>query len=183
MKRLACIAMILFIGGCAIQKTREQHAVVNDASQLHVWSAQGRMGISGVPQAGSGSFNWQQHDQVSQLSLHGPLGTGAVSLLLDDTLHITLSNGAHYDSDAALQEMELRLGTAVPVRQLSYWLRGLAAPGEYQWTDGKKTLQQDGWNIEYSDSMTVEALQLPRKITATHDAVRIRVVIEEWKLR
>ena len=142
------------------------------------------MGITGVPQSGSGSFSWQQHDEVSRVNLHGPLGTGAVSLVLDNALHVTLSNGVRYDADDALRELESKLGTAVPVRQLSYWLRGLAAPGEHQWSDDeKKSLQQDGWNIEYGDSMSAGTLQLPRKITAVHDAVRIRVVIEEWKLQ
>ena len=157
---------------------------VMDVSQLHDWSMQGRMGITGVPQVGSGNFSWQQHDSTSQVNLHGPLGVGAVSLLLNDALHLTLANGVHYDGDEALSELEARLGTAVPVRQLSYWLRGLAAPGEHQWMDEThKVLQQDGWRIQYDDSMNVGSLQLPRKITATQNEVRIRVVIDEWKLQ
>lgn len=185
MKRIAYIAMILFISGCATQQAHKTNSMaVSDAAQLHDWSVQGRMGITGVPQAGSGNFSWQQHNDTSQVNLHGPLGVGAVSMLLDDTLHVTFSNGAHYDSDDALSELETRLGTTVPVRQLGYWLRGLAAPGEYQWSnESNKVLQQDGWRIEYDDSMNVDALQLPKKITATHDEVRIRVVIDEWKLQ
>ena len=182
-KRLACMAMMLCISGCATHQVIEKHEAVTDVSQLTAWSAQGRMGITGVPQAGSASFNWQQLDATSQINLHGPLGVGAISLLMDDTLHITLSNGTHYDAEAALHELELRLGAAVPIKQLRFWLRGQAGPGDYQWIDENKVLQQDGWRIEYIDSMQVDAIQLPKKITATHDAVRIRVVVEEWRLR
>jgi outer membrane lipoprotein LolB len=178
------MAIMLCIGGCATHQVDGKHEAVTDVSQLTAWSAQGRMGITGVPQAGSASFNWQQHDDVSQINLHGPLGVGAISLLLDDGLHITLGNGTHYDADAALRELELRMGAAVPIKQLCYWLRGEPAPGDYQWmNDANKVLQQDGWRIEYNESTMVNALQLPKKITATHDEVRIRVVIEEWKLR
>jgi outer membrane lipoprotein LolB len=184
MKRLAYIAMMLLVSGCATQAVIEHRNVIADVSQLHTWSAQGRMGITGVPQPGSGSFRWRQHDAISEINLHGPLGVGAVSVKLDHTLHITLSNGLHYDSDDAETELTARLGTHVPVQQLKYWLRGIPAPGASLWMDDThKVLQQDGWIIEYNDSMIVDSLQLPRKITATHDGTRIRVVIEEWTLQ
>jgi len=187
MKYGATLAALLLIAGCTTTPKQSVTEPVTDATQLRDWYAQGRMGVSGVAQAGSGSFSWQQHGEVSQVNLHGPLGAGAVSLLLDTALHVTFSNGIRYDADDALRELELRLGAAVPVKQLSYWLRGVPAPGDYQWRedgkDGKRSLQQDNWTIEYDDSVQVEVIQLPRKITATHDAARIRVVIESWKLQ
>lgn len=185
MKRLAFLFMLLLMSGCVTRQTQRNPAEVTDPLRLHVWSVQGRMGITGVPQSGSGSFNWHQRDDVSQLNLHGPLGVGAISMLLDDAVHITLANGAHYDGDAAIVELAARLGVSVPLHQLKFWLRGVPAPGEFQWldnTDGtNKVLLQDGWRIQYDDSILVQTLQLPKKINATQDAVRIRVVIEEWK--
>jgi len=184
-KYFVWLVAALMVTGCAIHSTKSISSAVSDPSELNNWSAQGRMGIAGVPQGGSGSFSWQQHGAVSSVNLHGPLGAGAISIRLDDSLHITTANGSRYDADAALNELESRLGIAVPVRQLSYWLRGIPAVGQYQWiNDGdKKVLQQDGWRIEYADEMQFGALQLPKKITATQGPVRIRAVIEEWKLR
>jgi outer membrane lipoprotein LolB len=175
---------MLCVSGCITHPVVNKPIAATDVSQLHAWSAQGRMGITGVPQAGSASFNWRQRDETAQINLHGPLGVGAISLVMDDALHITLGNGTHYDAQAALRELELRLGTAVPLKQLRYWLCVQAGPGNYQWiSNGNKVLQQGGWRVEYNELMTVDTLQLPKKITATHDQVRIRVVIEEWKLQ
>jgi len=181
---VVALAIALIIAGCVTHSVQPVSTEYTDPSQLHHWSAQGRMGITGVPQGGSGNFSWQQRDAVSDVSLRGPLGMGAISITLDDTLHITTANGARYDADAAPNELEARLGTSVPVKQLSFWLRGIPASGKYQWfnDDDKKVLQQDGWRIEYTDSIPMGALQLPKKITATKGAVRIRAVIEEWNL-
>lgn len=182
--QVVALVIALTMAGCATHSVQHVSTGYTDPSQLHHWSAQGRMGITGVPQGGSGNFSWQQRDAVSDVNLRGPLGMGAISITLDDTLHITTANGVRYDADAALNELEVRLGTSVPVKQLSFWLRGIPANGKYQWfnDDGKKILQQDGWRIEYADSIPMGALQLPKKITATQGAVRIRTVIEEWKL-
>jgi len=136
MKLTQCLTLLIatwLIAGCATHPTQVINNAVSDPSQLRNWSVQGRIGITGVAQGGSGSFSWQQHDAVSSINLHGPLGAGAIAITLDDTLHITTANGAHYDADAALTELETRLGTTVPVKQLSYWLRGVPANGEYQW--------------------------------------------------
>lgn len=191
MRRLILVCVLVLMSGCATRQTHEHASNITDPSLLRVWSAQGRMGITGVPQSGSGSFNWSQRDDVSQLNMHGPLGVGAISMRLDSSAHITLANGTHYNGDDALIELAARLGVSVPLQQLKFWLRGVPAPGEFQWLDdvgmnrsnSNKILQQDGWRIQYDDSILVDALQLPRKITATQNAVRIRVVIEEWKLQ
>ncbi len=183
-KNVYIAVSLLLLCGCVTQPATKPRSAINNIAMMRDWSAQGRMGIVGIAQSGSGRFIWQQHGDVSQVNLHGPLGAGAVSVTLSDVLHLTLSNGVHYDADDALRELEARLGAAVPVKQLSYWLRGIPAPGEFAWNnDGNKVLQQDGWRVEYSDSMQIDQLVLPRKITATHDQVRIRVVIEEWQLR
>lgn len=182
MKKLVLVA-VLFLGGCVTQPPHETPSA-HEVSQLHHWLAQGRIGITGVARSGSGNFRWQQQGKVSQVNMHGPLGAGSISVLFDDTLHITLSNGAHYDADAALDVLSAQLGAPIPVKQMSYWLRGIPAPGDYQWVEGAdKVLQQSGWRIEYGEAMTVDGLQLPRKISATHDQARIRVVINEWTLQ
>ncbi|MES1191686.1 MAG: lipoprotein insertase outer membrane protein LolB [Steroidobacter sp.] len=182
--RYFSLVVLLLLGGCVTQPPRETIHDIKDVSQLRDWSAQGRIGITGVAQAGSGAFAWQQKNSISQVHLHGPLNTGSVYVLLDDTLHLTLGNGEHYDADAALDVLSAQLGTAIPVRQMSYWLRGVPAPGAYQWSSaGGRVLQQDGWHIEYGDTVDVNGLLLPKRITATRDAVRIRVVISQWQLQ
>lgn len=182
MKKFAFVFLLL-LGGCVTQKPGEISPPVSDVSQLQHWSAVGRIGITGVAQPGSGAFRWRQQNDVSQINLHGPLGTGSVNVLLNDSLHLTLGNGAHYDGEAALDVLSAQLGTAIPVRQMSYWLRGIPAPGEYRWLDVNKVLQQNGWHIEYGELETVDGLPLPKKITAISDEVRIRVVITQWQLQ
>jgi outer membrane lipoprotein LolB len=186
MRRVIFIGLLLIASGCATQRA----VPINDS--LHFpsesWSAQGRIGITGVPQSGSASFDWTQRGDVSHLQLRGPIGMGSMTIDIDDSIHVTTSNGAHYDAENALKELESRLGVAMPVKQMRYWLRGMAAPGSGEWQpktpDGNHAiLDQDGWHIEFelnAQSSGASQIQLPRKINASHEQIRIKVVVQGW---
>jgi len=181
MKYGAWLAVMLLMTGCTIHPAKPVSERILNGER---WSAQGRIGITGVAQSGTASFRWNQQGEVSRIQLRGPVGIGSMSIVADDSLHITSSNGTHYDADAALTELEMRLGVAVPVKQMRYWLRGMPAPGEYQWLsqhiDHQSVLQQDGWSIALGFN-TYET-QLPEKIMIAHQQIHIKIVIQNWDL-
>ena len=81
--------------------------------------------------------------------------------------------------------MRDRVGWEVPVRALSYWVRGVVAPNGNARTrrdrEGRLALiRQDRWVVEYGGYLEVEGLSLPRKITATRDGNRVRLLIKQW---
>jgi len=181
----------LMLGGCITREVRiEGPTAVQSAIELRQWSAQGRIAVVSNVQSGSGSFTWTQHDADSTVQLRGPVGVGSFMLSLQNEVpHITTSDGQQYDAQQALSELQARFGAAIPITQLRYWLRGVPAPGEYQWlSSATKVLQQDGWRIEYNESAQHGMLQLPTRLNATQvdssgTELRIRVVIEHWQLQ
>lgn len=184
------LVLLLMLSACATRESRiEGVSAAHSASELQRWTAQGRIAVIGVNQSGSGSFMWIQHDADATVQLRGPVGVGSLQLSLQgEVLHVVSSDGTHYDADAALNELQARLGTPLPISQLRYWLRLLPAPGEYQWLSGPgKILQQAGWRIEYGELISQGTVQLPTRLNATQltDAgeLRIRVAIEHWQLQ
>jgi outer membrane lipoprotein LolB len=171
----ACVTSTQHITGAS-------HALT--ANELQRWQATGRIGISSERQSGSGGFVWLQQDATSQLQIRGPVGVGSLSLSLDATgLSIQGTDGEHYAADAALTEIQSRLGAPLPVTQLRYWLLGLAAPGEHRWVNAQTSvLQQDEWQITYEQWSRREQLRLPVRLVLTQDSVRITVVVQNWQL-
>ena len=70
---------------------------------------------------------------------------------------------------------------------LSWWVRGLVAPGDYEdrMIDDKghlSELLQGGWTIEYGKYDTVEGSSLPRKLTAHQADWKLKLAIRDWQL-
>ena len=91
--------------------------------------------------------------------------------------------------------MDLQPATSAPsrrqrdvkkVKNLRYWMLGLAAPGEHQWhepgSDGVVTLEQGGWRIDYQRYSTEPGARVPVKMSASNGAARVRIVVDRWQL-
>jgi outer membrane lipoprotein LolB len=147
--------------------------------------------VSGTENGGSGSFDWQQQRDVSDVAIHGPIGIGSVNLKLrGDAAHprveLRSSNGQSFEGDAAWRELEARLGAPVPAGYLRYWMLGVPAPGEHQWLardpQGSATLEQSGWQIEYQQYSDDPGARVPVRIRALNGAARVRIVVDQWHL-
>ena len=168
--------------------TQPKHIIgadaVHSAKELTRWQANGRIGISTPAQSGSGGFVWQQDRQISEIQLRGPVGVGSLSVSIEDSLlRLLASDGTYYDADIAMQQMQEKLGTELPVTQLRFWLMGIPAPGIHQWQDVEQNqLEQDGWQISYQQWTQRADLRLPLRLVLTRDEVRIVLVIQTWQL-
>lgn len=179
------LTLALLVAACVTQPQRiSGNSSAHNAGELRDWSASGKIGVSGVEQSGSGSFTWQQQTEQSKLSVRGPVGTGAMQITLDGAhLSMQSSDGAQYDAEQVLAELQTRLGVAVPVNQLRYWLLGVAGPGAHQWLDANNSvLEQDGWHIVYGEWLQRGALRVPAKLTLTREQLRIVMVVQNWRL-
>jgi outer membrane lipoprotein LolB len=185
------LVSVLALGaGCAtVPKPGVPPAV--DLQQLDRWQARGRLGVSGPESGGSGSFDWQQRGDRTELQIRGPVGVGSVHLQLrgdpaDPQLQLETADGRKLESAAAWSELEARLGAAVPAGNLRYWMLGLAAPGEHRWheptQDGVVTLEQGGWRIDYQRYSTEPGARVPVKMNASNGAARVRIVVDRWRL-
>ena len=161
-----------------------------DPQQLQNWRATGRIGVSGEGGGGSGSFDWQQRADESDVQIRGPVGIGSVTIQLrgdPQRPQMRLQTGDQVlEADEALAELEARLGAAVPAGRLRYWMLGVAAPGEHQWSEpdakGVVVLQQDDWRIDYQRYSTEFGPRLPVRMQASSGGAKVRIVIDRWRL-
>jgi outer membrane lipoprotein LolB len=139
---------------------------------------------------GSDGFNarlrWTQDGKQTHMSLDGPLGAGGVQVTSDGSaVSIVTSRGDRLDNDAARAELTSRLGFNPPIDSLRYWVLGVPEPGHpaQESLDSQQrlaTLEQDGWQILYTDYMSVGGEWLPSKLTLQRQGVRLRLVVDGW---
>lgn len=176
----------LTLAGCAVAPRAPESWATPDPGTLRQWTAAGRMAIAAGTDGGSGSFTWTQDDAETRLDLRGPLGTGAVRLVVTPgALSLADGAGQTLDADAARAELRSRLGADLPWDQLRYWMLGLADPGEaaiVQQADSApwRLIEQSGWRLAYQSFTTVQGVNLPQRFSAERESVRVRVIVDTW---
>lgn len=165
----------------AAQATREQRV----AARTH-WSLDAHFAVSNGHDGGSGSLSWQQDGESFSLVLRAPvtgktarLDGGPDDAVLTGVRELPIRGGG---AEALLAN---EFGWHMPVAQLTYWVRGLRAPGSaaqlsYGANGLPSLLRQDGWEVEYRDWYADRDPPLPRKVFAAKPPYSVRVVIGEW---
>ena len=152
------------------------------------WIVSGRLAVSGEEDGGSGNFKWRKGGLESRIDFHGALGRGAWQLESDSAgARLELADGSVYRAGSVDQLVRGQLGWEIPVDSLSWWVRGLAAPGavEKQLLDEQgnlKELLQDGWTIEFGKYRVHEGLRLPSRLTARQDKWKVKLALRGWEL-
>lgn len=170
---------------------------------LSDWSFNGRAAVDG-PELPSRTvrINWSAAGAAYRLSFMSPLGQ-QVAELAGDAVVASLRVPGEETRSAASPEALLHdaLGWSAPLRGLRYWVRGLPAPaaepltGDDAGSDvqgdirldlddwGRLTaLAQDGWDVRIDRYTEVGNLELPRRLTLSREGLRIRLLIDEWRL-
>jgi outer membrane lipoprotein LolB len=146
----------------------------------------GRVAVATGSEGFNARLRWTQDGKQTRMSLDGPLGAGGVQVTSDGSnVSIVTSRGDRLDSDAARAELANRLGFDPPLGSLRYWILGVPEPGHpaEELLDSQQrlaTLQQEGWQIQYTDYTSVGGEWLPSKLTLQREGVRLRVVVDGW---
>jgi outer membrane lipoprotein LolB len=152
------------------------------------WSLAGRLAVSDSEDGGSGNFKWKINDGASQMDFHGALGRGAWRLVADSRgAELELADGTVHRAGSVDMLVRQQVGWEIPVDSLSWWVRGLVAPGEYseRIIDDEGNLSellQSGWTIEYGKYSAVEGKRLPVKLTARKADWKVKLAIRDWVL-
>jgi outer membrane lipoprotein LolB len=152
------------------------------------WALEGKLAVNSGSDGGSGHFRWQKNPDSHHMDFHGALGRGAWRLDSDPQgAELELADGRVYRSDSVRELVRQRVGWSVPVDYLSWWVRGLAAPGvtEHRTLDdrGRLTdLQQAGWFIEFSRYRPFGGEDMPVKVTARRDDSTVKLAIRRWTI-
>jgi outer membrane lipoprotein LolB len=157
-------------------------------STVSSWSMTGRLAVSNERDGGSGHFNWVNQAGSSRMDFHGALGRGAWRLLADASgAELELADGSVKRAADIDQLIRDQVGWKIPADSLSWWVRGMVAPGAFQERviDGAGnlgSLLQDGWTIEYGSYKDFEGISLPVKVTARQAEWKVKLVIKKWDL-
>ena len=152
------------------------------------WNMTGRLAVSNERDGGSGHFSWKYDAGGSRMDFHGALGRGAWRLVADASgAELELADGSvkrAADIDLLIRD---QVGWKIPADSLSWWVRGMVAPGAFSERvidkDGNMAnLLQDGWTIEYGRYKDFEGASLPIKMTARQAEWKVKLVIREWDL-
>ena len=174
---------VFVLSACAIAP--KPALIARDAASLQSWQARGRMAVAGVSTGGSGSFIWTQTGRSADVRLRGPVGIGSLHLTIgDSSLEIDTGESAPLRAEQAQAELAARLGAEVPAQALRYWLVGLAAPGNHEWSreNGEAILLQDDWRIDYQRYITTDGVRLPAKLVAVSGLAKVRIVVDRWSI-
>ena len=170
--------------------TSEQQAVLRELSG---YSLDGRVAVRAGEEGWQATVRWQQRGDVSEVRLSGPFGAGAVRLRLQrDELQVTDSRGHKLQGEQANDALRQQLGFVPPLASLRYWLVGLPDPalqsGEPVGGGGTAAAEfdQQDWHLRYEDFRGEKTARgnvlAPRKLTATREAIRLRLVVDRWRL-
>ena len=149
---------------------------------------QGRLAASTGSEGFSAGLRWQQQDDRASIDLSAPLGFGAAHIEQSAAaLQLTTSKGLTLDSAAASDELRATLGFEPPFSSLRFWILGASDPATraQESLDSQQRLarlEQGGWQVDYGEYVLVQQQWLPRRLSITRGALRLRVVVDAWQL-
>jgi len=152
------------------------------------FTLRGRVAVAAGAEGFNANVRWVQDGPRSQLTLEGPLGVGAAQVSASgDELRLVTSRGEQIDNDAAHAALVQRLGFDPPLASLRYWVLGVPDPSQPA-SEGLdpaqqrlRTLTQSGWRIDYNSYVGADGETLPARMTLEHDAVRVRLLVDNWQ--
>ncbi len=203
MLRLLLWSLLLSVlGGCATpfqndlpvtdlsheQWAHRQHQL----EQWNDWHLLGRVALFVKDDVYNLGLNWRRHGQQYTLKLEAALGQGMVQLRARAGLiELQTSEGESFGGQTAEQVLTAATGWALPVEGLLWWIKGINHPNSDYLpdidTNGRaRSLQQDGWRINYLSYQSVETetlgrIDLPQKLYLKRDQLALKIVIDQWQ--
>ena len=156
---------------------------------VETWEFSGRIGVASGDDGFNGKLWWWQKDDWFRARVSGPLGVG--TLLIDGDrsgVSVTDKDGAVTRLRDPEVDLRDRYGWTIPVASLRFWALGIpdpALPAQTEFgDDGQLTrLVQRDWTVSIAQYAEGGGQSMPRRVTATKDAARVRLVIDDWVFR
>lgn len=191
---LAIVVASALISACAAPRmdapvNENWQARRNVLAAITTWEFTGRIGVRDEQEAHSSRIRWRQQDNDYVINLWGTLNAGATEITGSPKL-VTLQQEGKAALVAATPEelVEEQLGYELPVSQLSYWIKGIPAPGSFGAPSFNEenhliALQQDGWTVQYMAYTNYDTESLPTRIRIEKAPLRLDFVRLDWTLQ
>jgi len=161
---------------------------LDELQPIDRWALEGRLAISDGHEGGSGNLKWLHDGEMTRMSFHGALGRGAWQLSADSAgALLELANGTVQSAPSVAELVLNHVGWKVPVEALSWWIRGLAYPDQWENRvldeEGRLIeLRQFGWEVDFDRYDERTTFWLPEKLTARRGEYRVKMVVRTWRL-
>lgn len=190
--RVACFVCVAGVAGCASLDPEPVRVLTSAERQklydIGAWAMDGRIAVDAEGDAWHAGFSWRHDTREDVLRIAGPLGQGAVDIVVrGQWIRITHSDGTSEVSDQSAELLYARLGVAVPLSALRYWVLGVPEPGNehvlrYDATGQLRALRQDGWNVIYERYTAEGDWVLPKKILISQSEIKLKIIVDQWMI-
>jgi len=192
------LPLVLLVAACAAPAPRsvpvdERRAAYDERADTLAawdrWTLTGRLGVDAGEDGGSGRLDWDNEGAQRSLRFRGALGQGAWRLdIAPGDVRLQRANGS-VTRATSVEELVLReTGWRLPVESLAWWVRGLATPDgpapellELNLDGTPALLDQRGWRVAYTRYENRQGVQLPTRLEAVRDEVRVKLAISRWR--
>jgi outer membrane lipoprotein LolB len=151
------------------------------------YSFSGQLAVATASEGFSASLRWQQEGVASALLLRAPLGVGGARVNFDGTaLQFIAADGTQSDGEAAHAQLVKFLGFEPPLTSLRFWLLGVPDPSaaaieSLDPTEHLAQLQQGDWQVNYGEYGLSGGQWLPRQLSLSRGALRMKLHIAQWR--
>lgn len=190
---LTIAGSLLLLAGCSTLKPRAPAAQTWEQrlpalQAITQFQLDGRLAATSGNEGFSAGVRWRQEHDTATLDLSAPLGFGAAHVEQSPAgLTVTSSRGVTLEGAAASEELATTLGFEPPLRSLRYWVLGASDPdfASQETIDDQQRLahlEQDGWQVDYAQYTQVAGQWLPQQLTVTRQSLRLKLVVNAWRL-
>lgn len=154
--------------------------------RLDRYGLEGRVAVAASGQGFSANLRYAQKPRAASLSLDGPLGIGGLRVEMEsEDIHIATSRGENIEGAEARAELERRLGFALPLQELRWWLLGIPAPGDVAINADPASGEirdfiQNGWRVSINSRAPGLGFAMPQRLTAEREGARLKLLVERW---
>ncbi len=155
-------------------------------AKIQSWSLSAAVSVKQNNNTTIASVNWRQQGPSNyQILLSGPLSMGTIKITGEPN-KVTLwkSSKQHYEATSPEELMEQQIGWQIPITNLYYWIRGIAAPGPFTGREDKEHrviyIEQQGWKIIYPEYIRVGKIDFPHKMILSYPNLGVKIVIKRW---
>jgi len=190
---LSAAVVVVGLNGCALFLKEPAVPGVSQAQQriygLSSWRLEGRIGVQTAKDAWHANLFWEHEGRQDRLRISGPFSQGAVSIILqDDLIYINEGHGVVESSREPDVMLKQRLGFAVPLASLRYWVMGVPSPvaehaAERDSSGRIRGFRHLGWLLSFDRFVNVRDLVLPQKMTIQGHEVKLKLIADEWVIR
>lgn len=198
---LILLVPVLLLGACSrlsdIPVTNESYQVWARRQQalekIDAWEINARTAIFVKDEVNQIGISWVRDRDRFVVMIQAPFGQGVFRVESNATtdlsaaIKLSMPDGQIYYGQTAESLLSRLFGWSMPLSSLKSWIKGLPQQAETYtydlYADGRlKSLQQDGWSINYLDYFTEEGAEqgLPKKMYLKHKDLALKIVIDRW---